>query len=57
MEGSVELLAQDVPTLVGIGHGFSFPIRYFEAHGLKPSLGMTSSMISNVVGLRTTIMA
>ena len=24
------------PTLVGIDHGFSFPLRYFEAHGLKP---------------------
>ncbi|GGC47625.1 hypothetical protein GCM10011504_27550 [Siccirubricoccus deserti] len=23
-----------MPTLVGIGHGFSFPMRYFEAHGL-----------------------
>jgi len=32
----VERLAEDVPTLVGIDHGFSFPLRYFEAHGLKP---------------------
>ncbi len=24
------------PTLVGIDHGFSFPLRYFETHGLKP---------------------
>ena len=24
------------PTLVGIDHGFSFPLRYFEAHGLEP---------------------
>jgi hypothetical protein len=24
------------PTLVGIDHGFSFPLRYFEAHGLLP---------------------
>ena len=24
------------PTLVGIDHGFSFPLRYFESHGLKP---------------------
>ena len=24
------------PTLVGIDHGFSFPLRYFEVHGLKP---------------------
>lgn len=27
-------LAEDVPTLVGIDHGFSFPWRYFETHGL-----------------------
>jgi hypothetical protein len=32
----VERLAEDVPTLIGIDHGFSFPLRYFEAHGLKP---------------------
>jgi hypothetical protein len=30
----VERLAEDTPTLVGIDHGFSFPLRYFEAHGL-----------------------
>jgi len=35
-EWLVEGLAEDVPTLVGIDHGFSFPLRYFEAHGLKP---------------------
>ena len=35
-EWLVERLAEDVPTLVGIDHGFSFPLRYFEAHGLKP---------------------
>ena len=29
-------LAEDVPTLVGIDHGFSFPLRYFEVHGLLP---------------------
>ena len=32
----VEQLSQDVPTLVGINHGFSFPLRYFEVHGLAP---------------------
>jgi len=32
----VEQLSQDVPTLVGINHGFSFPLRYFEVHGLTP---------------------
>jgi hypothetical protein len=35
-EWSVELLAEDVPTLVGIDHDFSFPLRYCEVHGLKP---------------------
>jgi hypothetical protein len=29
-------LAEDPPTLVGIDHGFSFPLRYFEAHQLPP---------------------
>ena len=32
----VERLNLGVPTLVGIDHGFSFPKRYFETHGLKP---------------------
>ena len=35
-EWLVERLAKDAPTLVGIDHGFSFPLRYFEVHGLKP---------------------
>jgi hypothetical protein len=35
-EWLLERLAEGVPTLVGIDHGFSFPLRYFEAHGLKP---------------------
>lgn len=38
--GLAEWLAQqlsgDVPTLVGIDHGFSFPLRYFEVHHLLP---------------------
>lgn len=34
-EWLVETLAVDTPTLVGIDHGFSFPLRYFEMHGLK----------------------
>jgi hypothetical protein len=29
-----ELLAEDAPTLVGIDHGFSFPLLYFEEHNL-----------------------
>ena len=28
-------LSDDVATLVGIDHGFSFPMRYFEGPGLK----------------------
>jgi len=35
-EWLTEPLAEDVPTLVGIDHGFSFPLRYFEVHRLKP---------------------
>ncbi len=35
-EWLVERLAEDVPTLVGIDHGFSFPLRYFEVHHLPP---------------------
>jgi hypothetical protein len=31
----VECLSEDAPTLVGIDHGFSFPLRYFEAHALE----------------------
>jgi hypothetical protein len=34
-EWLVERLAEDMPTLVGIDHGFSFPLCYFDAHGLK----------------------
>ncbi len=32
----VEELAKDTPTIVGIDHGFSFPMRYFEARGVNP---------------------
>lgn len=35
-EWLAERLAEDVPTLVGIDHGFSFPLRYFEVHHLLP---------------------
>jgi hypothetical protein len=35
-EWLVARLAEAAPTLVGIDHGFSFPLRYFEAHGLIP---------------------
>ena len=33
-EWLVERLSADQPTLVGIDHGFSFPLRYFETHNL-----------------------
>jgi hypothetical protein len=29
-------LSEDVPAIVGIDHGFSFPLRYFEVHRLEP---------------------
>ncbi len=35
-EWLVERLSEDPQTLVGIDHGFSFPLRYFEAHHLPP---------------------
>jgi hypothetical protein len=35
-EWLVERLGEDLSTLVGIDHGFSFPLRYFEAHRLAP---------------------
>ncbi len=35
-EWLTERLAEDIPTLAGIDHGFSFPLRYFEVHHLKP---------------------
>jgi hypothetical protein len=35
-EWLVERLAEDVPTIVGIDHGFSFPLRYFEFQHLPP---------------------
>ena len=35
-EWLAERLAEDVPTVVGIDHGFSFPLRSFEVHHLPP---------------------
>jgi hypothetical protein len=35
-EWLVERLFQDRPTLVGIDHAFSFPLRYFEVHHIPP---------------------
>ena len=36
-EWLVDILQSDIPTLVGIDHAFSFPLRYFETHRLQPS--------------------
>jgi hypothetical protein len=33
-EWLVERLSEELPTLVGVDHGFSFPLAYFEKHGL-----------------------
>jgi len=30
----IERLSENVPTIIGIDHGFSFPIQYFETHRL-----------------------
>jgi hypothetical protein len=35
-EWLVQTLAEDVPTLVGIDHAFSFPQKYFTRYGLAP---------------------
>lgn len=35
-EWLVETLDGTIPTIVGIDHGFSFPMRYFERYGLVP---------------------
>jgi hypothetical protein len=35
-EWLVDRLGEITPTLVGIDHGFSFPMRYFEVNHLKP---------------------
>lgn len=35
-EWLAEQLSGDVPTIAGIDHGFSFPLRYFEVHRLAP---------------------
>ena len=51
-EWLIEVLAGNVPTLVGIDHGFSFPRRYFEAHHLSPDWP-PSSTISSATGRQT----
>jgi len=51
-EWLVERLSEDRPTLVGIDHAFSFPLRYFEVHRLPPT-GRPSSMTFNAIGRLT----
>ena len=31
-----DLLNEDIPTIVGIDHSLSFPLRYFEVHQVEP---------------------
>ncbi len=38
-ERLVEMLSEGTPTLVGIDHGFSFPLRYFEKYNLPHDWG------------------
>ena len=47
-----DLLKEDVPTIVGIDHGFSFPLRYFEVHGSYRT-GMRFWKTSRHTGQRT----
>ena len=35
-EWPADRLAVDIPTVVGIDHGLSFPLRYFKVHQLEP---------------------
>jgi hypothetical protein len=41
-EKLVELLTEETPTLIGIDHGFSFPLRYFES--LSPRSPMKTAL-------------
>ncbi len=45
-------LEADAPTIVGIDHGFSFPIEYFDRHSL-PATGRTSCSTSRNIGQPT----
>jgi hypothetical protein len=42
-EWLVERLSEEKPTLVGIDHGFSFPLHYFETHRLALSTSVQKS--------------
>lgn len=47
-EWLVELLSECTPTLVGIDHAFSFPLRYFETHCIKPDWPTFLDDFSNI---------
>jgi hypothetical protein len=47
-EWLTERLAEDIPTLVGIDHGFSFPLRYFEVQFVSCSRMWQKTMMSSV---------
>ena len=51
-EWLVARLSEDQPTLVGIDHGFSFPLRYFESIDYRPT-GRNSSTTSSTIGRPT----
>jgi hypothetical protein len=38
-EWIVKIISEPTPTIIGIDHCFSFPLRYFEFHGLPPDWG------------------
>ena len=50
-EWLVDRLSGGPPTFVGIDHGFSFPLQYFEQHGL--SLGRPSTSLRWIRLIRT----
>ena len=54
-EWLVAQLSGDKPTLVGIDHGFSFPLPYFEKHRLAQT-GRSFSTISKSTGRQTEIL-
>ncbi len=51
-EWLVERLSEPSLTLVGIDHGFSFPLRYFEKYGVPLIPGMFASRFTEDIGQR-----
>jgi hypothetical protein len=51
-EWLVERLSKDAPTLVGIDHGFSFPLRYFLGGTASSPTGPPFSTISSATDRR-----